>query len=162
MTADDLALLRRQIVRVAQGNLGYGEEGGNNRGPFLKAIGAPQGSEWCAYFAWYCYRRGAEYAEVDLPFKGSGNAKRLGLAVGNVILSIAPPVTIRGPVLPGDLVVLHRGTSKYTGHVRVVESVLPDGRLAQIEGNSGGFPAVVRRRTTDITKERLVAVYGLR
>lgn len=160
LQVDQAALLRRQIVRVAEGNLGFGEEGGNNQGPFLRAIGAPPGAEWCAYFAWYCIRRGAAYAELEVPgFRGSGNARRLGLAVarcanGFTTLSISQ-------VQPGDLVVLERGTSEYTGHVRVVvENLLP--QLAQIEGNSGRYPAVVRRRRTDPMKERLVGFYGFR
>lgn len=161
LTAGECALLRRQIVRVAQGNLGYGEEGGNNRGPFLKAIGAPQGAEWCAYFIRYCIRRGAQYAELaDWDFRGSGNAKRLGLAV----LATPNGRAFVDPdrVVPGDLVVLHRGASEYTGHVRVVEEVLGDGRLRQIEGNAGPVPAKVRRIVTTPRAERLVSFYGFR
>lgn len=160
LTTAECDKLREQIVHVAVSNIGYGESEGNNRGPFLRAIGAPSGAEWCAYFAWYCYKRAAVHANLPMPFKGSGNAKRLGLSVlkcGNGF--IIPP----GEVLPGDLVVLHRGDSEYTGHVRVVSDCLPGGRrFRQIEGNSGPFPAKVRYRTTDIYKERLVNVYGLR
>lgn len=161
LSSDEVALLRRQIVRVAQGNLGFGETEANNRGPFLRAIGAPDGAEWCAYFARYTVRRGAQYAELhDWDFVGSGNAKRLGLAIaatpnGFVTRDLAL-------VVPGDFVVLHRGDSPYTGHVRVVEDVNGLRPLPQIEGNSGRYPAVVRRRATNPLKERLVAFYGFR
>ncbi len=168
MTLVKLELLRRQIVRVAESNLGYGESEGNNRGPFLRAIGAPDGSAWCSWFAWYCYRRGAEYAELELPFRGSGNAKRFGAAIQACSMGFS--TTDPWLALPGDLVVLHRGhrdTERGPGHVRVVTATALRGRggrlrLAQIDGNSGGYPAVVRRVVTDPRRERLVGIYGLR
>lgn len=166
LQVDQVALLRRQIVRVAEGNLGYGEEGGNNRGPFLKAIGAPQGANWCAYFAWYCIRRGAAYAELEVPgFRGSGNARRLGLAVA----ASANGRVFTDPDLlqPGDLVVLARAETPgdvLHGHVRVVRELTGTSRVVQIEGNAGVFPARVRPVTTDPTREKrpLVGFYGFR
>ncbi len=165
LQVDQVALLRRQIVRVASGNVGYGEEGGNNLGPFLKAIGAPQGANWCAYFAWYCIRRGAQYAELAIPgFRGSGNARRLGRAVARCPNGVA--FTDPALVQPGDLVVLERAEfpgDEDHGHVRIaVENLLP--RITQAEGNAGRYPAKVRFVTTDPTREPrgLVSFYGFR
>lgn len=163
----DLDFWRRQVVRVAEGNLGYGETEGNNRGPFLRAIGAPDGANWCAYFAWYTHRRGAEYAEIALPYQGSGAAKRLARRIRDCprgFLTTDPAL-----VLPGDLVILSREGAPRTlddgpGHVRVaVDFVRPDDRLPQIEGNSGRFPAKVRRRATNpLAEHGFVAFVGLR
>lgn len=162
LTPTQTAFLRRQIVRVARGNLGYGEEDSNNRGLFLRAIGAREGAPWCAYFAWYCIRRAAEYAELEIPgFRGSSNARRLGLAVMNSANGYSTDDVSR--VLPGDLVVIRRGSGNAAGHVRIVEDVVrADGRLPQIDGNAGSFPSVVARQLTDPTKKRLVGFYGFR
>lgn len=162
LTPTQTALLRRQIVRVATGNLGYGEEGGNNRGPFLRAIGAREGQPWCAYFAWYCIRRAAQYAELEIPgFRGSSNARRLGLAVLRSANGFSTN-DVRA-VAPGDLVVIERGDNENTGHVRIVtEPARADGKLPQIDGNAGNFPALVARRLTNPLRERLVGFYGFR
>lgn len=166
LTPSQVALWRRQVVRVAQANIGYGETTGNNQGPFLKAIGAPQGSEWCAYFAWYTHKRGAIYAEVTLPYTGSGGAKKLGRAIkacpnGFMTLNAQD-------ALPGDIIITCRLTGPVqptgAGHARIIELPWDGDIIPIIEGNAGPFPAKVRRRAFNPygPKARLVGIYGLR
>jgi hypothetical protein len=166
LTIDELGRWRRQVVRVCEGNLGYGESEGNNRGPFLRAIGAPDGANWCAYFASYALLRAFEYAELPAPFKRSGSAKTLGKRVA----ACAGGWWSTDPLeaLPGDLVILHRGDLPVRetgpGHVRVVTARVPGtALLRQVEGNAGAFPAVVRWRESDVTRDpRFMRIVGLR
>lgn len=167
MTTDQLELWRRFVVDVAEHNLGFGETEGNNRGPFLRAIGAPDGAEWCAYLAWYAHRRAAFYAQIELPYKGSGGAKRLGDAIAACPYGFTTTVPARA--LPGDIIITCRRkgpvTSWGAGHARIVVAPMRgDGCLPYIEGNAGAFPAKVRRGARDFRspRERLVHIVGLR
>lgn len=160
----DVERWRRQVVRVAQANIGYGEAEANNQGPFLRAIGAPPGSEWCAYLAWYTHKRGAVYAEIVLPYRGSGGAKKLGRAIAacpNGFFTMDPALA-----LPGDVVITCReeGPVRPTGrgHARIVELPWTGSVLPMIEGNAGRFPAKVRRIARAGALDRLVGIYGLR
>jgi hypothetical protein len=160
--------LRAEVLRIAVGNLGYGEGPiagitRNNDGPLIREIGGRPGEEWCALFAGYCYRRA--YANLGRderwPFRRPGvletGAKalvRAAWAAGALRLELADASF-------GDLVAWHRGALGWKGHVAIVEKV-EDGIVHTIEGNVGRFPAKVRRLSHDVTKERLFGFAGFR
>jgi hypothetical protein len=154
--------IRALVLWTAQKNLGFGEEGANNAGRFIHAIGGRDGQEWCALFAGYCYEKAFErYGEIHpewlyrRPGVPEPGAKRLVDALGKGGVRFKRPED----ALPGDLVAWRRGLTK--GHVAVVERV-SDGLVHTIEGNTGAFPAKVRRLVHDVSKERLYTFAGLR
>lgn len=118
------------IVRIAEGEVGQAEmpPGSNDSPRIAQYRSATAGSgvgPWCAYFVSWCARQagtpigeqGQGYGAVDDVW---GWAQRTGRAVGNGTGYMPHP---------GDLIVLHQ-------HIGIVESVLPDGRIQTIEGNS--------------------------
>lgn len=87
---------RAAVVRTAVNNLGYGEEGANNAGQFIRAIGGKDGMEWCALFAGHCYRRAYAlqgYPAPDWLYRRPGvpepGARRLGRNIGESALGFA-------------------------------------------------------------------------
>jgi hypothetical protein len=156
-------LIRQKVCWVARSNLGFGEEGGNNRGRFIDAIGGKQGQEWCATFAGYCYQRAYEEVAERMPFERSQGAKRLTKNLGAVGHIWKPG---ERDVLPGDLVCWNRGVLGWTGHVGIVVEVdtahfgdiaLPV--FTTIEGNVGGK---VVMRNHNYTEPKLWRFAGLR
>jgi CHAP domain len=118
------------MVRVAEGEVGQAEQPpGSNDSPrialYRQATAGSAVGPWCAYFVSWAARQagmplgdqGQGFGSVDQLYAW---AQRTGRAVAN-----GPGVVPR----PGDLVVFHE-------HVGLVESVLPDGRMQTIEGNS--------------------------
>jgi cell wall-associated NlpC family hydrolase len=118
------------IVAVAEGEVGQAEQPpGSNDSPRIAAYRqATAGSgvgPWCAYFvSWAARQAGTPLGDQGQGFGSvdalSAWAQRTGRAVPN-----GPGVVPR----PGDLILFHE-------HVGLVESVLPDGRIQTIEGNS--------------------------
>jgi hypothetical protein len=118
------------IVSLARGEVGQREAPmGSNDSPriaeYRSAVpGGPVGP-WCAYFASWVSKqngtplgeRGQGFARVDDVYAW---AQRTGRAVPN-----GPGVVPK----PGDLII-------WDEHMGIVESVLPDGRVRTIEGNS--------------------------
>lgn len=160
--------VRTEVVRVARGNLGYGEEEANNDGRLIRTIGGKPGHEWCALFAGYCYRRAWDevYGEpAEWCFRSNGDlrigAKELIKAAWR---AGAERFTDPGLARPGDLVCWHRRTGpiSWKGHIGVVEVRFPDFRIGAIEGNVGKFPAKVKQLVHDVTKERLYGFAGFR
>lgn len=120
-----------RIVAVAEGQLGQSEQPpGSNEGPAIAAYreataGAAPGEPWCAYFASWAARQAGE--PIGASGEGLGSvsaiwswAQGAGRAVAN-----GPGVVPK----PGDLIVFGGE------HVGIVRGVLPDGRIATIEGN---------------------------
>lgn len=143
--------LAAKALWVAQSNIGFGEEGANNRGKFITAIGAPPGEEWCAYFQSYCWKQAAILLGISLPFQVSGGAKSLSKSIAKFGRSFKDPEL----AMPGDLVCWHRGKVAWKGHIAMVESIDPDGVIHTIEGNVGTYPSRVKRLSHDVSKERL-------
>src|SRR3954451_3178110 len=120
-----------RMVALAQGEVGQAEQPpGSNDSPRIAqyrsaTAGAPGPGPWCAYFtSWLARSAGAPLGEHGQGF-GSVDAvyawaQRSGRAV--------PAASGQDP-RPGDLIV-------WDEHIGVVESVLPDGRIQTIEGNS--------------------------
>lgn len=168
------------VLALAAGEIGVEEEpSGSNR---VKYNTEYYGSEvsgaaysWCCVFIWWLFRQAASAA---LYYGGKKTAscttlmeyyRRLGQ-------------TVTSGFRAGDLVVYDfSGEKKLAVHIGIVESVLPDGRLVTIEGNtspqndtSGG--KVQRRiRSTDfvtagirpayeevedLTREETIALFG--
>lgn len=123
--------LGARIVAIAEGQLGQAEQPpGSNESPAIAqyrtaTAGAAPGEPWCAYFAsWVAAQAGAP---VGAGGQGAGSvadvwswAQSTGRAIPN-----GPGVVPQ----PGDLIVFG------DQHVGIVRGVLPDGRIATIEGN---------------------------
>ena len=146
--------LLAEVVETAERNLGFGESGRNNSGPFIDAIGGePYGEPaWCALFVNHCYRTAARLTGVELPFNpwrragvpeaGAATLARLIQVAGRGFTS---PLHAR----PGDVVLWKRKGGHHIGIVWRGEHDLTQ----TIEGNVGAFPAKVRRLVHDTHNE---------
>lgn len=118
-----------RIVRIAQAELGKGEQGGDNKGKEVKKYTKGKEVAWCAGFvSWVRFQAGQRdnYFLCARSYWEEYHNERV----------VSP--------IPGDLIVFARGTN--SGHVGIVESVQAD-RLTTLEGNVGKYPAVVKRFT---------------
>ena len=120
-----------RMVALAQGEVGQAEQPpGSNNSPRIATYrsataGAPGPGPWCAYFTSWLARsagvpvgdHGEGFGSVDALYAW---AQRSGRAI---------PTSSGQPPRPGDLIV-------WDEHIGIVESVLPDGRIQTIEGNS--------------------------
>lgn len=128
------------VLRVAKGEIGFGEESANNEGERIKLYrkGGPGGA-WCAAFAAHCLEEAAHKLAVVCPVKRSHGAKKL---FANVIAGGG--IAVKRP-MPGDLALWHRGArGAATGHVGIVSTTAQDGLWFCIEGNRGAYPSKVR------------------
>ena len=117
------------VVRIAQGEIGKGEQGGDNRGRQVKVYTQGKEVAWCAGFVSYVLSR-------------SGKKQPYFLSAKSFWKNFAE-YRVRVPAA-GDIIVIDRGGKK--GHVGIVEQVR-GGYIVTIEGNVGRYPAVVRRVT---------------
>lgn len=140
--------IRAIVVAIALHQIGYGEVGGNNRGPFIEALGAPAGEPWCAFLAGWIYQEAFKVERRVMPFARSGNAKRLADNLATAGERFLDPLVAR----PGDLLALHRGKEgASTGHAAIVIANSHDGFLWTLEGNVGNPPALVDLFHRDMT-----------
>jgi hypothetical protein len=120
-----------RILAAAESQIGQAEQPpGSNESPAIAeyraaTAGAEPGAPWCAYFVSWAARQAGE--PIGRSGEGLGSvseiwswAQSTGRAVAN-----GPGVMPR----PGDLIVFGGE------HVGIVKEVLPDGRIATIEGN---------------------------
>ncbi len=120
-----------RIVAAAESQIGQTEQPpGSNESPAIAeyraaTAGAIPGAPWCAYFASWAARQAGE--PIGPGGQGLGSVSEIwswaqgaGRAIPN-----SPGVVPR----PGDLIVFGGE------HVGIVRGVLPDGRIATIEGN---------------------------
>ncbi len=148
--------IREKVLHVARSNM-YGEQGANNDGAFIRAMGGRPGEEWCALYAGYCYRRAHQLLGIADPqwcWRSPGRlevgAKALVRALGDEPGGDSWEDV--GQTRPGDLVGFHRRTGliSWKGHVGVVSAVwlaparAVSARLRVLEGNVGEFPAQVQ------------------
>lgn len=116
-----------KIVRIAQSQIGLGEQGGDNRGAIVRKYTGGQEVAWCASFVSWVLRQSGH----SLPYYLSARS----------YLNLN---SVRSPK-PGDIIVLSRA-GRNTGHVGIVEKV--DGKhITTIEGNVGSYPARIKRVT---------------
>lgn len=132
----------REVIRVAVAELGQREEPlGSNRGRRVDLYTGMQGKPpelsgpaWCAYFCSWVYRA----SDPPSPFG------RMGSVLGIYRWGEAHRRLVEEPQA-GDLALVRRAGGR--GHVGLVVSVLDDGRLCTVEGNSGNQVAArVRER----------------
>lgn len=112
-------------LAVAQSQIGKGEAGANNCGPYVRRyLNGRENLPWCAGFVSYCFRR----AGYNLPYTlRAKNYLKYGKEVSHPI--------------PGDVIVF---TRRGGGHVGIVEQVKGD-TIITIEGNTGKYPSKVKR-----------------
>jgi hypothetical protein len=120
-----------RMVAMAQAEVGQAEQPpGSNNSPRIAqyrsaTAGAPGPGPWCAYFTSWLARgsgvpvgdHGQGFGSVDALYAWAQKSGR------------ATPASSGQNPKPGDLIV-------WDEHIGVVESVLPDGRIQTIEGNS--------------------------
>jgi hypothetical protein len=120
-----------RMVQIARGEIGQAEQppGSNNSARIADyrsaTPGAMAGAPWCAYFvSWVAHQAGAPLGDQG---QGFGSVDQLyAWAQRN---GRAYSAGSGQQPKPGDLIVFHE-------HVGLVESVLPNGQIQTIEGNS--------------------------
>ena len=129
----------QKMVALAQAEVGQAEQPpGSNDSPRISQYrSATAGSgvgPWCAYFvSWAAQQAGSPIGEQGQGFGSVAAVMDWGQRTGRALPAGSTPQ-------PGDLIV-------WGGrHIGMVESVLPDGRIQTIEGNSSDQ---VARRTHD-------------
>lgn len=131
-------------------NAGAGEEGGNNRGPWVKKYlqpsGLAEGNSWCAAFISWCFLQAAGGNKKDMPFKYSAGARNIynQLKKSGLIYNAD-----QGAPEPGDIVTWWRvSLASGFGHIGIIHHC-KDGFLYTVEGNKAanvaGFSYVKTR-----------------
>lgn len=131
-------------------NAGAGEEGGNNRGPwvqkYLQPCGLGEGHSWCAAFVSWCFLQAADGNKKNMPFKYSAGARNIFNQLKQRGYSYD---AIQGLPQPGDIVTWWRvSMASGFGHIGIVHH-FNDGFLYTLEGNKAanvaGFSYVKTR-----------------
>ena len=152
-----------RILDFATGLIGRGEEGGNNRGPFIEELnrGRRRAGNWCAVFVAYCLEE--VHVVPWIPDRNRRGAKALAKYLATAVTSsewVVEPRWGRSPAhhdtpRPGDVIAWHRGPGTtwrdlfrdWRGHVELVTSYdAGSDTVETIAGNVGRYPAVVRHR----------------
>jgi hypothetical protein len=128
-------------LNLARAEVGVAEQPpGSNDSPriaqFRQATAGSGVGPWCAYFVSWAARE----AGVPLGDQGQGFGRVDDVWAWAQRAGKAQPASA-GPPQPGDLIV-------WDEHIGIVESVLPDGRVQTVEGNSSDQ---VSRRVHDAT-----------
>lgn len=131
------------IASLAATHIGRGETAADNVGPWVKRyLKTSKPLPWCAGFVSFVLRDAGKSVPYTL-------SSRAFLKIGK---------RVEDPQ-PGDVAVFWRGKrAGPLGHSAIVERVT-ENAVVIIEGNRGGFPAVVRRRRyarADERKEKLL------
>jgi len=133
--------LIEQVLLIAEGELGLGEEGENNAGPviekYLNGLAEPP-ANWCAAFISWCFYTASLELIWTPPFKYSLSARSIYNDFGfKNWIKLKPEC--------GDLIFFWRESpSSWMGHIGIVTDVLRNS-IRTIEGNKGVFPAKVAR-----------------
>jgi hypothetical protein len=128
-------------VAFAEIAAGAGEQGGNNRGPFVDRylngiVAAP--ADWCAGFVSFCFDQHPDGCPFGYTLGARDVLKRCRARGWGFDPSVEQP-------MPGDIVVWRRGApSGWQGHVGLVVETTQGGILHTVEGNRGGYPSRVR------------------
>jgi hypothetical protein len=136
-----------RLLSAAESQIGQTEQPpGSNESPAIAeyrsaTAGAEPGAPWCAYFVSWAARQAGEPIGTNGEGLGSVSeiwswAQSTGRAIPN-----GPGVTPR----PGDLIVFG------DQHVGIVREVLPDGRIATVEGNYNNSVAANVRSASEAT-----------
>lgn len=162
-----------RLLQYANSQIGKGERGKNNSGPYIEFLSNGKTGNWCATFVSTCF----EQVNIcpDMPARNRRGAKALVKYIANDLTSgmwIAKPRRINAPIIitspkPGDVIAWHRtpgadGWRDWRGHVELIESYNHNtGVLITIAGNVGRFPAKVKRRHHKNWKYRLFGIARL-
>lgn len=162
-------LLPAQLLSVAISQIGVMETVGQaNRGPqvdiYLRTAGIanpagnrPEGYPWCQAFIYWCFEQAAVAIGRNNPSpKTAGvlahwNSTILGVKKVSRAAALEQPKAIA----TGQLMVFDYGSGM--GHIAIVESIYPDGRVVTVEGNTNpeanreglGVYRLERRKLTD-------------
>lgn len=161
MIGPEVLSLPEMVVKVAVEQIGKGEEGGNNLGPFMRqiSIDGKEGYMWCSLFSTYCYEEACRRLDLPMPFERSSSSKKAVKNMGAVGSLFTNPKL----AMPGDFITWHRGLGiTFKGHIGIVEFVDADGLVHTVEGNTGTYPSKVKRLVHDVSKERLYKFSTLR
>jgi hypothetical protein len=129
---------------------GAGEEGGNNKGPwvrkYLRPVGLSEGNSWCAAFISWCFLQAAGGDKKNMPFKYTAGARNIYNQLKQKGFIYDANRTLP---LPGDIVTWWRvSMSSGFGHIAIVHHY-KDGFLYTLEGNKAanvaGFSYVKTR-----------------
>jgi hypothetical protein len=119
-----------RMVQIARGEIGQSEQPpGSNESARIADYrsatqGAVAGAPWCAYFvSWVANQAGVPLGDQGQGFGSVDQLYAWAQKTGRAYTAGS------GRPQPGDLVVFHE-------HVGMVESVLPNGQIRTIEGNS--------------------------
>jgi hypothetical protein len=148
----DKSRLRAHVVELARSAIGLKEEGANNSGPFIEAMGGKSGAEWCGLFVGWVYRMACDDLGLPAPawaYRPMGGyqtgAKALTKALGRAGRIKKPSAIGSGwSVQPGDIVCWSRGVLGWQGHVGIVTE-----GMRYIAGNEGRNGTVLERRIAD-------------
>lgn len=140
------ALLDRVRGEVGQAEQPPGSNDSPRIAQYRQATAGSAVGPWCAYFtSWAAREAGVPLGEQGQGFGRVDDVYAWAQRVGKAI-----PAAGAAPQ-PGDLIV-------WDEHIGVVESVLPDGRIQTIEGNSSDQ---VSRRTHDATGDGAIGYVRL-
>jgi hypothetical protein len=139
------------IVNLVRGEVGQAEQPpGSNDSPriaqYRQATAGSGAGPWCAYFtSWAAREAGVPLGDAGQGFGRVDDVYAWAQRSGKAIPAGS------GAPQPGDLIV-------WDEHIGVVESVLPDGSVQTIEGNSSD---AVTRRTHDATGDGAIGYVRL-
>lgn len=138
---------------IALSLVGEGEDGANNRGPFIDQIFRREGASanWCAAFVSYCFEEAFNLLGRPMPFERSGGAKKLYRRIGNAGEFLNRPE-------PGAVVCFDRGKpGSWQGHIGIVCEVVGNS-FVSIEGNVGSYQktrGAVSKIEHDLTESKI-------
>ena len=158
-------------IAIQEMQAGHGEEGGDNRGQYVRTYlngQVAEGSSWCAGFVSYCFRQALGH---DADFGYIVGAQALQNKMKS--LGHAYSASLSNPPMPGDIISWRRVdpsdpvSTSWQGHIGIVHS-FTDGVLWTIEGNRGPFPSKVQTfrypwpsLVVSATNDQFKGLYGL-
>lgn len=134
---------RTTLLKIAEAEVGNGEEGSNNMGPhiakYAKTVGMTPPLSWCAVFVAWVYQSACKRTGREPLVRSRASAKKLLAAIVNAGGTV---VWDHQNVRSGDIAVWHRTDNPYKGHIGIITKSTPEG-FVSIEGNKGKFPSKV-------------------
>lgn len=152
MNLSEMALL----IGEHEYEIGAGEEGENNSGPFvhkyLNELAEPP-ANWCAAFVCWCYLEASKRFDVEMPFEYTLSARK----IYNIFREKNWIIDVHKSPQPADLIFFWRGDQYgWMGHIGFVKDIYEETKTSELdgtqiykkwiktlEGNKGYFPARV-------------------